>query len=95
VIEAPRSPHAKNPFKLDPAMTRSNIPALCLAGSLLMGSSGLSSRLMAEAQTLAWQFPTNRTVLQIDRPYPLAATASSGLPVTFRVVGGPASIQGG
>ena len=76
-------------------MKRKSTPAFWLAGSLLMGSSGLSSRLMADAQTLAWQFPTNRTVLQIDRPYPLAATASSGLPVTFRVVGGPASIQGG
>lgn len=44
-------------------MTRKSTPAFWLAGSLLMGSSGLSSRLMAEAQTLEWLFPTNRTVL--------------------------------
>lgn len=73
------------------------IRALCLgfAAAMMTGWSGLSDRLMAEAQTLEWQIPTNRTVLQIDRPYPLAATASSGLPVTFQVVSGPASIQGG
>lgn len=94
--DSPRRLDSIRHLRLRPVvLPRPTLAALCIAGSLLMGSSGLSIRLMAEAQTLAWQFPTNRTVLQIDRPYPLAATASSGLPVTFRVVGGPASIQGG
>ncbi len=45
-------------------------------------------------QTLAWRGTTN-DVLRLNTGYPLATTASSGLPVTLRVESGPASIVDG
>lgn len=45
-------------------------------------------------QTIAWTTPTNNAVLQLNQSYPLTAAASSGLPVTFSVVSGPAVIEG-
>jgi hypothetical protein len=46
-----------------------------------------------QAQTLDFPPITDKTVR--DLPLTLAATASSGLPVTFNVVSGPATIQNG
>ena len=52
-------------------------------------------RIFQYPQTLTWQANTNR-VLTLNTPHPLgAATASSGLPVTFRVDAGPATISNG
>jgi uncharacterized delta-60 repeat protein len=45
-------------------------------------------------QTLTWLSPSNAP-LTLGRAYPLAVTASSGLPVTFRVQSGPALITDG
>lgn len=45
-------------------------------------------------QTLTWQ-GTSQEILSLQVPYPLGATASSGLPVTLRVVSGPAVIADG
>lgn len=44
-------------------------------------------------QTLSWLEPTN-AVLRLNQPHRLAAASSSGLPVTFRVVAGPATVEG-
>ena len=44
-------------------------------------------------QTIAWVSPTQR-VLRQHAPIPLKAEASSGLPVTYRIVQGPARIEG-
>ena len=46
-------------------------------------------------QTIQWTSPAEGTLLRLGQSYPLAATASSGLPVTFRVAAGPASITDG
>jgi hypothetical protein len=46
-------------------------------------------------QTLTWTSPATNTPLAWGRAYPLVATASSGLPVSFRVQEGPAFISGG
>ncbi len=51
--------------------------------------------LLAANQTLTWVSPTNNAVLLLGQAYPLTATASSGLPVTFRVESGPAMIANG
>ncbi len=52
------------------------------------------SRIEAANQSIGWTVPAPEAVLRLQQPYPLAATASSGLPVTFRVAGGPAVISG-
>lgn len=44
-------------------------------------------------QTLSWLEPTN-AVLRLNQPHRLIAASSSGLPVTFRVVAGPATVEG-
>lgn len=46
-------------------------------------------------QSVAWQTPTNHAVLRLGTAHSLAATASSGLPITFSVRHGPAAIEGG
>jgi hypothetical protein len=48
----------------------------------------------AETQTIFWATPTEETVLRLEVPVTLVAAASSGLPVSFRVVKGPAVIEG-
>ena len=48
----------------------------------------------AEPQTISWPAPAEGTALRLNEPVPLVAKASSGLPVTFRVVTGPAIIEG-
>jgi len=65
------------------------LPLLLLP--LLLFPAGLR----AAEQTLAWISPTNGAVLLLNQPYPLEATASSSLPVTFRVRSGPAEIAKG
>ncbi len=45
-------------------------------------------------QSLDWSDPAEGTVLLLDQPHPIAATADSGLPVAFRIVRGPARIAG-
>ncbi|MFN0068653.1 MAG: hypothetical protein ACKVYV_13580 [Limisphaerales bacterium] len=61
-----------------------------LAGVLLLAAM----RLTAVQQTLDWTSPTNGARLRLGQSHPLTATASSGLPVTFRVVSGPAAVVG-
>lgn len=46
-------------------------------------------------QQIFWREPQTNIVLRLGQPYPLVAEASSGLPVTFRIVSGPAVIQDG
>ena len=48
-----------------------------------------------QPQTISWSSPATNAVLVWGRAYPLAATASSGLPVSFRMQEGPAFIAGG
>ena len=48
----------------------------------------------AAHQSVGWTAPAPEAVLRLQQPYPLEATATSGLPVTFRVAGGPAVISG-
>ena len=55
----------------------------------------LHSGLAAQPQTIIWTSLATNTVLVWGRAYPLAATSSSGLPVSFRVQGGPAFVAGG
>lgn len=50
---------------------------------------------VAATQTLTWVSPAPDTVLRLDQPQPLSATASSGLSVSFRVLAGPAVIANG
>jgi parallel beta-helix repeat protein len=45
------------------------------------------------SQTLNFSLPSNKTLG--DAPFALTATASSGLPVVYRVVSGPAAIRNG
>ncbi len=49
----------------------------------------------ADPQSFAWTSPVAGVPLVWGQAYPLAATASSGLPVTFRVESGPAFIADG
>ena len=46
-------------------------------------------------QYIVWNTPATNAVLLLGQAYPLAATASSGSPVTFRVQSGPAVITAG
>ncbi len=48
-----------------------------------------------QRQTITWVSPAPGQVLLLNEPHPLVATSSSGLPVTFRVLGGPGVIQDG
>ncbi|HAB18940.1 MAG TPA: hypothetical protein PLX89_03845 [Verrucomicrobiota bacterium] len=52
------------------------------------------ARVLAAEQTLTWTDPGAGAVLRVGQVYPLVASASSGLPVTFRVAAGPAIISG-
>jgi hypothetical protein len=70
---------------------RSFIAAVIVATATLGGT--ISSR-GATAQTIAWTGATNE-FLALNVPYPLGATASSGLPVTLQVQNGPAVITNG
>lgn len=48
----------------------------------------------AEPQTISWAAPAEGTALRLNEPFTLVANASSGLPVSFRVVTGPATLEG-
>ncbi|MBE7500178.1 MAG: hypothetical protein HS113_07690 [Verrucomicrobiales bacterium] len=48
----------------------------------------------ADPQVLTWEGAAG-PVLELDTPHPLQATAGSGLPVSFRVESGPATITDG
>lgn len=61
---------------------------------LLLGSLG-ATRALGGPQTLVWDEPSTGGVLRIGQGYPLRASASSGLEVRFRVLRGPARIEGG
>lgn len=67
-------------------------------GPWLAGVLGLLCLMLPTAaqapQTLTWNSPTNAALI-LGQTYPLAATASSGLPVTFRVQSGSALISAG
>ncbi len=58
---------------------------ILLAWSLLPSIHAAQS-----GQSLQWISPAPGTVLRLNESYPLAATASSGLPVTFELIEGPA-----
>ncbi len=45
-------------------------------------------------QAITWTTPKRREIVPIGEPYQLSATATSGLPVSFSVESGPATIQG-
>lgn len=47
------------------------------------------------AQSIGWSAPATNTPLRLNEPTPLVATASSGLPIQFRVKSGPAVIENG
>jgi hypothetical protein len=68
------------------------IPAFValFAASMLAPALGLGTN----RQTIHWTSPADAT-LALNTPAPISATASSGLPVTLRVMSGPASIANG
>jgi hypothetical protein len=68
--------------------------ALLQLALLLLGSLG-ATRAWGGPQTLVWGEPSAGGVLRIGQGYPLRASASSGLEVRFRVLRGPARIEGG
>lgn len=49
---------------------------------------------LAYSQSVTWT-GTSESILALNTPHPLSATASSGLPVTLRVVSGPATLVNG
>lgn len=60
----------------------------------LAGTTALHAQTPAP-QTVSWTAPASGTVLVLGQSYPLVATASSGLPVTFRVASGPGVVADG
>lgn len=60
----------------------------------LAGTTALHAQSPA-AQSVSWATPSEGTVLVLGQSYPLAATSSSGLPVTFRVASGPGVVADG
>ena len=56
------------------------------------GTATLSLQVAPAGQSIAFPAPGNRTFG--DGPFALAATASSGLPVVYSIVGGPAALDG-
>ena len=69
-----------------------------LAGNFAWVADGTGLQLIrydiGYQQTLFWEGPTD-AVLGLNRPHSFGATASSGLPVSFRVDAGPATIADG
>ncbi|MBL9172203.1 MAG: hypothetical protein JNL10_01590 [Verrucomicrobiales bacterium] len=73
----------------------STVPAIlvrCLASFLGLALSCPLFLQALEPQTLTWHSPTN-PILRLNIPYELQVTASSGLPISYRILDGPASIQ--
>ncbi|MFZ9854243.1 MAG: immunoglobulin domain-containing protein [Limisphaerales bacterium] len=65
---------------------------LLLFLGLIIGIPALEA---AEPQAISWVTPAEGAALRLNESTPLLAAASSGLPVSFRVVTGPAVIEGG
>jgi uncharacterized delta-60 repeat protein len=67
------------------------------AGNAQFGhaTADLTLTLAKASQTIAWDSPTTNQLLRVNQPVPLVATASSGMPVTFRVQSGQAVIANG
>ncbi len=75
-----------------------NIRALSVLAVILtftIGSVGVfsvrSEPLVSEEQTIVWNSPNQEDILVLGSATYLGATSSSGLPVTFRVLNGPAA----
>lgn len=58
-------------------------------------AAGLLFRAVGDTQSISCTSPATNSALVWGRPYPLTATASSGLPVSFRMQEGPAFIADG
>lgn len=71
------------------AMIARGLGMIC---AILLG--GVGRVLAQDSQAISWTAPSAETVLVIGKAYPLVAEAGSGLPVSFMVTAGPASIQG-
>lgn len=89
-IGAGREPEQTLPNMHAFPRTRPSLAILLLCSATLF-ATGLS----ADDQSLNWTSPATDAVLLLHKPYPITATASSGLPVTFRVKSGPAIIADG
>jgi len=63
------------------------------AGNYTTGTQTASFTVATESQTITFTAPASPVTYGVS-PITLLATASSGLPVTFSVVSGPASISG-
>jgi hypothetical protein len=63
------------------------------AGNYTAGTQSVTVTVATESQTISFTAPTSPVTYGVA-PITLSATASSGLPVTFSVVSGPASISG-
>ena len=68
---------------------------LGLIATLIVSFGPILSAVAQQAQTISWKAPALKTVLVWGKTYPLTATSSSGLPVTFSVRSGPATVTGG
>ena len=68
---------------------------LGLIATLIVAFGPIFSAVAQQAQTISWKAPALKTVLVWGKTYPLTATSSSGLPVTFSVRSGPATVTGG
>lgn len=68
---------------------------LWLVATLIIFLFYVISAVAQQAQTISWKAPALKTVLVWGKTYPLTATSSSGLPVTFSVRSGPATVTGG
>ena len=68
---------------------------LGLIATLIVSFGPIFSAVAQQAQTISWKAPALKTVLVWGKTYPLTATSSSGLPVTFSVRSGPATVTGG
>lgn len=80
-------------FKLAPTVQFLGQILAILLWSLNAGT--IRTHGQTESQTLTWTSPATNGVLYPGKPVPLVATASSGLPVAFRVESGPAKIVDG
>ena len=84
------------------AMQRTNAPASCGTVEqgevedyiLTIASTGISPELPVEKLNQSIDFPTIPDQLTTTTSILLNATASSNLPITYKVIGGPASVNG-
>lgn len=83
-------------MKTQPARRRIPLSAalLALAAALLLLLAPAPRAQGTTPQTITWTGTTN-DILALHTPYPIGATASSGLPVTLRLLTGPALLENG